>query len=108
MFVDELAKAGQAKVGEHVIKLTTREPVNVPSHRAGPTEKDLIRGQIGVLMGQGAIQGGSLSPYSALMLLVQKKDGSPCMVIDYRRLNTIMVPQYFPIPHIDDTLDKLR
>ncbi|MCO5579772.1 hypothetical protein L7F22_033634 [Adiantum nelumboides] len=42
------------------------------------------------------------------MLLVQKKDGSWRMRIDYRALNKITVKNKFPVPHINDVLDRLQ
>ena len=42
------------------------------------------------------------------MLMVKKKDGSKRIVIDYRKLNTNTLLDDYPIPRIDDTLDRLE
>lgn len=44
------------------------------------------------------------SSYSSPVLLVNKKDGEPRLVIDYRKLNQQTIKKVFPVPEIDDQL----
>ena len=49
----------------------------------------------------------SKSLYGAPVLFVKKKDGSLRMCIDYRALNKITIKNRYPLPRIDELLDRL-
>ena len=42
------------------------------------------------------------------MLLVEKKDGSLRMVVDYRALNEVTIKNMYPLPMINDLFDQLQ
>lgn len=49
----------------------------------------------------------SSSPWASLVVLVRKKDNSLRVCIDYRKLNLVTKRGVYPLPRIDDTLDRL-
>ena len=42
------------------------------------------------------------------MLLVEKKDGSLRMIVDYRALNEVTIKNKYPLPMINDLFDQLQ
>ena len=50
----------------------------------------------------------SCSPYGAPIIFICKKTGELRMTIDYCALNLINKKDIYPLPWIDDLLDKLR
>ncbi|MCO5606060.1 hypothetical protein L7F22_060247 [Adiantum nelumboides] len=80
---------------------------NKPPYRVSAAQQEEIMTQVNELLQKGHIQLSS-SPFCSPVLLVQKKDGSWRMCIDYRALNKITVKNKFPIPRIDDVLDRLQ
>jgi hypothetical protein len=70
-------------------------------------ENEDIKCQIEELLQKGHIRPSS-SPCGSPIVLVQKKDETWQICIDYRALNKITVRNRYPIPRIDDLLDQLK
>ncbi|MCO5597328.1 hypothetical protein L7F22_051404 [Adiantum nelumboides] len=82
-------------------------PPNRPPYRVRRAQNEEIMNQVKDLLEKGLVQPSS-SPFCSPVLLVLKKDGSWRMCIDYRALNKITIKNRFPIPRIDDILDRLQ
>ena len=76
-------------------------------YRLSPSEKSELENQLADLLKRGHIR-PSVSPFGSPILFVKKKDGSQRMVIDYRSLNKLTVKNKYPLPRIDDLLDRLH
>ena len=70
-------------------------------------ELEEVRRQLDKLLDKGWIR-PLTSRFNHPILLVRKKDGTMRMCIDYRRLNQNTILDRFPIPRIDDFLDRVR
>ena len=49
----------------------------------------------------------SSSEWAAPIVLVKKKDSTLRMCIDYRRLNTVLEMDAYPMPRVDELIDRL-
>ena len=66
-----------------------------------------IKKQIKELLEKGYIRRSS-SPWGAPVLLVEKKDKSLRMVVDYQALNEVTIKNKYPLPMINDPFDQLQ
>ena len=107
VFPPELPKGVPQAPVKHEIHL---EPGAVPPaarpFRLSAAEADVLTEKIAEFMAQGIVR-PSASPFGAPVLLIKKKDGSFRLCIDYRRLNEITRKDKFPLPLIEDLLERL-
>ena len=82
-------------------------PPSKPPYRLSPLELDELKKQLDELTSRGYIQ-PSKSPYGAPVLFVKKKDGSMRLCVDYRALNAVTTKNSYPLPKIDELLDRLH
>jgi len=87
------------------------EPVKEPpagvQYRLSKPEYDECERIITEGMAKGLIE-KSTSPFGAPVLFANKKDGGLRFCCDFRLLNKITVKNRFPLPRVDDCLDKLK
>lgn len=81
-------------------------PVAQRPRRLSYTEQGIVEKQIDEWLKDGIIR-VSFSEYSSPLVLVKKKDGSTRVCIDYRQLNSKIVKDEYPLPIIDDLIDRL-
>ena len=75
-------------------------------HRLSRAQEEEMISQVQQLLDKGWIQPSS-SPYGSPILFVKKKDGGMRMCVDYRAVNKLTVKNSYPLPRIDDMLDRL-
>lgn len=106
VFADPDGVLQRTSVGEHKIKLSDGMPFKEAPRRIPLFKREILDQEIGKLLDQGIIEKSS-SPWSSQLVLVQKKDKSWRVCVDYRRLNAKTIKDAYPIPRIDDNLDAL-
>ena len=82
------------------------KPINVRPYCYAYYQKEEIEKQVHKMLNSGLIK-PSTNPFSSLVLLVKKRDGTWRFCTDYRALNAAIVKDRFPIPTVDDMLDEL-
>ena len=70
-------------------------------------QQEELKAQLTDLTNRGFIHPSS-SPYAAPVLFVKKKDGGLRLCTDYRGLNKISLRNGYPLPRIDEMLDRLH
>jgi transposase InsO family protein len=81
-------------------------PIQSYPYRKSAKESTVINEQVQDMLSNHVIR-PSTSPWSSPVVLIQKKDGTPRFCVDYRRLNLITERDVYPLPRIDDIIDKL-
>ena len=108
VFPDEPPKGLPPKrTVDHRIELEPgQQPPSRPTYRMSQPEMDELKKQLAELMDKGYIR-ESKSPYGAPVLFVKKKEGTLRTCVDYRALNKITIKNKYPLPRVDELLDRL-
>jgi hypothetical protein len=92
---------------KHPIDLTpSATQCNGPFYHHSLLSNEEIKWKIQEIIHKGHIHPNS-SPCGIPIVMVQNKDGTYRLCIDYWALNKITVRNWYPIPRIDDLLDHL-
>lgn len=101
-----VSEPGRTSVLTHDIELTSSEPVRSKTYRVSPRRLELIKAEVNRMLELGVIEPCE-SDYTSPLILVEVpgKDPRPC--VDYRKLNLITKDQTYPIPHIEERVERV-
>jgi hypothetical protein len=106
MFPEELTELPPDRDVEFVIELMPGAgPVAKSPYRMSSDEPDELKTQLKKLLEQGFVR-PSASSWGSLVLFMEKKDNTKKMCIDYRTLNSMTIKNKYPLPRIEDLLDR--
>ncbi|KMQ94326.1 blastopia polyprotein [Lasius niger] len=87
--------------------LKDNEAVYQKARRLAANERDIVNAQIEEWKSQGIVRPSS-SDYASPVVLFKKRDGTHRLCVDYRLLNKKIVRDRYPLPLIEDQLDRLQ
>ncbi|MBJ5594241.1 RNA-directed DNA polymerase, partial [Salmonella enterica subsp. enterica serovar Typhimurium] len=97
---------GRTELVYHSINRGDHPAIRQLARRLPLAKREEVDSLIDEMKRQDVIEPSS-NPWASPVVLVRKKDGSTRFWVDYRRLNDITKKDSYPLPRIDDTLDRL-
>ena len=88
---------------EHCINLTCEQPISTPPYRLSPQRRSILEKEIEQMIDDNIIEECD-SPFAAPVVMVPKRTGGYRVCVDFRKLNSVTVPDRYPLPRIDDVL----
>eukprot|EP00833_Pecoramyces_ruminatium_P017519 jgi/Orpsp1_1/1191551/evm.model.d7180000086902.1 len=96
-----------SKLNPHCIKLIENvKPFKSKYYRLNKIKSDILKEELTKLYNKGLIT-PSYSSWSSPIVLVAKKNGKWRLCADYRKLNSLTVPDSYSLPHIDEIFSSL-
>ena len=106
VFVRPDTPLGQTNRAVHVIDTRAALPIKVRARPIPMAKREACAQQLEDMLADGIVV-PSTSPWSAPVVMAQKKDGTLRFCVDYRSLNEVTVKDCYPMPHIEDCLEAL-
>ena len=106
VFAKDESDVGLVNDYSHRIDLKNDIPIACKPFRTPHSKTEIIDQEIDRMLKCGIIK-HSKSAFAAPCLLVFKKNGKPRLVIDYRKLNSNVIPISYPLPHLETSLQSL-
>ncbi|CAN2390102.1 K02A2.6-like [Pristimantis euphronides] len=99
-------KPGRTQLAVHHVDTTDNSPIRQSAYRVSLEVQADMKREIEEMLHLGVIQ-KSKSAWASPVVLVPKKDRTTRFCVDYRKLNAITVLDAYPMPRIDELLDRL-
>uniref|UniRef100_A0A8C5LM99 ribonuclease H n=1 Tax=Leptobrachium leishanense TaxID=445787 RepID=A0A8C5LM99_9ANUR len=100
------SRPGYTSVALHRVDTQSQTPLRQTAYRIPDAVRDGMQKEIREMLDLGVIE-PSESPWASPVVLVPKKDGTTRFCVDYRRLNEHTVTDAYPMPWVDELLDRI-
>ena len=97
---------GSTQAAYHDVDVGKAQPVKQHPYRVNPVKRQAIRKEVDYML-QNKIIEPSQSQWSSPCVLVPKPDGSYRFCTDFRRVNAVTKTDSFPLPRIDNCIDRI-
>ncbi|GFU09104.1 hypothetical protein TNCV_1319481 [Trichonephila clavipes] len=88
------------------IELISDKPIKTKPYRMSPRQINILREEIKRLLELGVIEIGQ-SDYTSPLILVESPNKDPRPCVDYRRLDEITRAEFFPLPNMEEIVEKV-
>ncbi|GFS54700.1 retrovirus-related Pol polyprotein from transposon 17.6 [Trichonephila clavipes] len=88
------------------IELISDKPIKTKPYRMSPRQINILREEIKRLLELGVIEIGQFD-YTSPLILVESPNKDPRPCVDYRRLNEITRAEFFPLPNMEEIVEKV-
>lgn len=99
-------KPGLTNLVTHHIELTSDRPIRTRAYRASHRQNEILKEEVEKMLKLGIIEVGE-SEYASPMILVEVSGKPPRPCIDFRRLNEITRTEFFPLPNIEERVERV-
>ena len=90
----------------HDVIIGDVSPIKQHPYRLNPIKLESLRSEVQYMLENDIIEHSS-SDWSSPCILVPKPDGTYRLCTDYRKVNAVTKTDSYPIPRIDDCIDKI-
>ncbi len=97
---------GRTNLGQHHIETLPGEVARSHPYRLPEHKKNVVQEELKAMLNLGVIE-ESHSDWASPIVLVPKTDGSVRFCVDYRKVNAVSKFDAYPMPRVDELLDRL-
>ena len=97
---------GRTNLVCHSVDVQEAEPIKQHPYRLNPNKSQIVKSQVDYLL-QHKLVRPSDSPWSSQVVLVPKPGNDFRLCLDYRKVNKITKTDTYPLPRVEDCIDKV-
>lgn len=97
---------GLTTLAVHDVEVSEADPIKQHPYRLSPLKLSHVKEELAYMEEIGAVEPGQ-SDWSSPVVLVPKPDKSWRLCIDYRKVNQVTRTDAFPIPRLEDCIDRI-